>query len=278
MLDLTIIIVCYNSSPFIAELLTSAPKNVAVVLVNNSQDDCLDRFVSDQVQVIRLNENVGFGVACNIGAITTDTRYLLFLNPDTRLQPGTADALMQSAKKYPDASAFNPIIVNKFGSISNKRRSILLPRKDRLLAQTLKYGGVAPVLTGAALMVRRDVFHKVGGFDPSIFLYHEDDDLSIRLKKFGPLRIVESAKVRHEGGHGSGDRVASASLKAFYMGQSRVYAMCKHNRPLPLVNSLALAVIQLLSPIAWISRRKRAKHINFLRGILSAMKLPNGSS
>ena len=269
--DLTIIVVCYNSSAILPGLLASLPKHVPVTLVNNSPYDRLDHLVSHQVRVISSDENVGFGVACNSGASTVDTQYILFLNPDTRLQVGALAALMKAAESFPDASAFNPIIVNTNGKVCNKRRSVLLPSGHGLSAQAIQVGGIVPVLTGAALMVRTDAFFEVGGFDPAIFLYHEDDDLSIRLSKVGPLRIIKSAKVLHKGGYGSGDRIASAGIKAFHMGQSRVYAMRKHKRPIPLLRSLVWAILQLLSPVTWTSRRKFTKQINFLRGVLSAL-------
>jgi N-acetylglucosaminyl-diphospho-decaprenol L-rhamnosyltransferase len=276
--DLTIIIVCYNSSSILPDLLVSLPKDVAVTLVNNSPDDRLDHLASDLVQVITSDRNVGFGVGCNLGASNVSTRYILFLNPDTRLQAGAIDALMQSAENHPDASAFNPVLTDSDGKLRNKRRSVLLPLGHRLSAQAVQCDGVVPVLTGAALLVRADAFFQVGGFDSAIFLYHEDDDLSIRLEAFGPLRVVGSAKVKHEGGHGSGDRIASASIKAFHMGQSRVYAMRKHNRPMPLLRSLGRATLQLLSPATWISRRKRTKQVNFLRGILSVRRASDAST
>ena len=268
--NLTIIIICYNSSSILPDLLDSIPKDVAVTLVNNSPNDRLDHLASDLVRIIISDKNIGFGAACNLGASNVTTQYILFLNPDTQLQSGAIDALMQGAKKYPCALGFNPIITDSDGRIRNKRRSVLLPRGHQLSSQATQCDGVVPVLTGAALMVSTDAFFQVGGFDTAIFLYHEDDDLSIRLGALGSLRIVEAAKVKHEGGHGSGDRIASARIKAFHMGQSRVYAMRKHNCPMPFMRSLGLATLQLLSPITWFSRRKRIKQVHLLRGILSA--------
>ena len=277
MRSLTIIIVCYNSSSILSGLLASLPNDVSVALVNNSPDDRLAHLASDRIQVITPDKNVGFGVGCNLGASKVSTQYILFLNPDTRLQRGAIEALLQGARDYPDASAFNPVLTDTKGKICNKRRSILLPRGQRLSAQVVQCDGVVPVLTGAALMVRTDGFFKVGGFDPAIFLYHEDDDLSIRLKALGPLRIVGAAQVKHEGGHGSGDGIASAKIKAFYMGQSRIYAMRKHNRPMPLLRSLGRATLQLLSPVTLVSRRKRMKQMHFLRGILSGSRTFDGT-
>jgi GT2 family glycosyltransferase len=267
--ELTIITVCYNSSRVLPELLASVPPGVPVVLVNNSQNDPLDHLQGDDVTVISLPENTGFGNACNTGASVAKTDYLLFLNPDTRLAEGAVTALMHAAREHPEASAFNPVLTDSDGRLRNKRRSVLLPRGTRLSADQVQKDGTVPVLIGAALLVRRDAFEAVGGFDRGIFLYHEDDDLSLRLATQGPLRIAARAHVTHIAGHGSGDRTASAGIKAYHMGRSRVYAMRKHGRPFPKLRSFGWAALQLASPFTWLSRRKRTKQLEFLRGVLS---------
>jgi GT2 family glycosyltransferase len=131
-----------------------------------------------------------------------------------------------------------------------------------------------PVLSGAAFFVRRAAFEAVGGFDPAIFLYHEDDDLSLRLKaECGRLMFIAGAQVTHQGGGSSVRSPDVAALKAWHMGRSRVYAMRRHDRPLAFVQALTSAVWQLMSPLLLLSRRKRAKQVAFLRGVWSARRL-----
>ena len=126
-----------------------------------------------------------------------------------------------------------------------------------------------PVLSGAALFVRRADFEAVGGFDPQIFLYHEDDDLSLRLSaERGPLVFVRDALVRHQGGRSSARSPAVAALKARAGHGSRVYAARKHGLPLARSRVIGSALLQLASPLTWISPRKRAKQTAFLRGVL----------
>lgn len=268
--QITVITVCYHSTDILPGLIASVPEDVPVVLVNNSQDDAerIAAFDGGRVQVIHAGENLGFGAGCNLGAEVATTPYLLFLNPDAMLMESAIDALLRAAAEHPEASAFNPYLSDETGKLRNKRSSILLPM-GRIEAAVFAKGGDVPVLTGAALMVRRDAFDAVGGFDERIFLYHEDDDIALRLADHGPLRIVADAKVLHRGGHGSGDRVGSAGLKAYHMGRSRLYSLRKHGRPYARGRSIALAVGQLLSPTTWLSRRKRVKQMEFLRGILS---------
>jgi GT2 family glycosyltransferase len=133
-----------------------------------------------------------------------------------------------------------------------------------------------PLLNGAAIFVRRAHFEAVGGFDERIFLYHEDDDLSIRLaEECGPLMHVQAATVRHAEGRSTVRTAETARFKAFHMGQSAVYAMEKHGRPAPKAKVVLDAVMQLLSPLALLSRRKRAKALGFLRGSLTPIGKEN---
>ena len=95
------------------------------------------------------------------------------------------------------------------------------------------------ILSGAAMLVKTSIFEKAGGFDPAIFLYHEDDDLSVRLsKKFGKLYFVRDALVMHLQGRSSARSPEVAALKAWHMGRSHVYVSHKHCRPMPFMRPL----------------------------------------
>ena len=127
------------------------------------------------------------------------------------------------------------------------------------------------ILSGAALLVRRSIFEKAGGFDPAIFLYHEDDDLALRLcKNYGKLYYVYDALVMHMEGRSSERTPETAALKAWHMGRSRVYATKKHDRPMPFTHALIMALMQLISIDVIIFRRKRAKQLAYLRGVISS--------
>jgi GT2 family glycosyltransferase len=126
------------------------------------------------------------------------------------------------------------------------------------------------VLSGAALFMRRAAFEAVGGFDVRIFLYHEDDDLSLRLRKqAGKLMFIRAAQVVHLEGRSSSRSAEIAALKAWHMGRSRVYVTRKHGRPAPFARALGSAIRQLASPWVLLSRRKRAKQLAYLRGVFS---------
>ncbi|MGL4311954.1 MAG: glycosyltransferase family 2 protein [Paracoccaceae bacterium] len=273
----TIIAVCYNSMAVLPAMLASVSEGVAVVLVDNASTDAEAlRDVAERygARLIRNDENRGFGVACNQGAAVATTEFLLFLNPDAELGDGALEALVAAARHYPAASAFNPRIAEADGSPYFKRKSHMMPRREWMRRGWPEADSEVTVLSGAALFVRRKDFEAVGGFDPQIFLYHEDDDLSLRLRhQRGPIMFVRDALVRHVGGGSSVRSPEVAALKAWHMGQSRVYACRKHGMPYAFGRAFLGAVVQLISPLALISARKRAKQIAFLKGVLSARNI-----
>ncbi len=268
----TIISVCYNSTAVLPAMLSSVPAGVAVVLVDNASTDSAalaPLAESHAARLIRSPENRGFGVGCNLGAAEAKTEFLLFLNPDAQLLDGAIAALEAAMDRYPKASAMNPRITEADGSAYFKRRSVLLPRKDHMPRGWPDADCEVPVLSGAAMFIRRRDFEAVGGFDPKIFLYHEDDDLSLRLKaERGPLMFIRDAAVRHIGGSSTARSPESAAFKAWHMGRSRVYAGRKHGQPTGLVS----AALELLSPATLFSARYRAKKWAFFRGMINALR------
>ncbi len=268
----TIVTVCYNSLAVLPAMLASVPKGVPVILVDNASTEAgpLDDLAEQAgARLVRNDRNLGFGTACNAGAALAETEFLLFLNPDAALEPGCIAALEAAMDRYPKAVALNPRIIAADGSPYFKRRSALLPRRQWLPRGWPAADREVPVLHGSALMVRRADFAAVAGFDPAIFLYHEDDDLSLRLKADrGRLMFVRDAAVRHAGGSSAPRSPEVAALKAWHMGRSRVYAARKHGRPWPVATALAGAIAQMLSPLNLVSRRKAAKALAFARGVL----------
>lgn len=268
----TIISVAYNSTAVLPAMLASVGTEAAVILVDNASADgaVLDHLAAARgARVVRSARNRGFGVGCNLGAAAADSEFLFFLNPDAALEPGCVATLEAAMDRNPAASAMNPRIIGGDGKPYFKRRSALLPRARHMARGWPAADCEVTVLSGAAIFVRRAAFEQVGGFDPQIFLYHEDDDLSLRLAaQVGPLMFIRDAAIRHIGGSSSERSAEGAAFKAWHMGQSRTYALRKHGRKFPLTSSILAALTQLLSPDIWFSARKRRKRWAFLVGVL----------
>ncbi|MBM4111369.1 MAG: glycosyltransferase family 2 protein [Phycisphaerae bacterium] len=273
----SVITVAYNSSTIIGPMLHSVPAGVECIVVDNASNDtkALRQICTTTgAQLIESDRNLGFGAACNRGAAAAHGELLLFLNPDAILTPGALEQLIAAAERHPEASAMNPRIKEHDGSPFFMRKSYLMPRSRWMPRGWPDQDQEVTVLSGAAMMVRTPAFQAIGGFDEQLFLYHEDDDLSIRLhRECGPLMFVRDAVVEHGGGASSGDAASISAFKAWHMGRSRVYGARKHGRPFAATRAIAHALIQLFSPALLWSRRKRAKQVAYLRGCLSGAVL-----
>ncbi len=269
----TVVSVCYKSDRLIRDLVTAVPVQTPIVLVDNGRTNTFANLPADRnVRIVRLDTNLGFGRGCNAGANAAETPWILFLNPDAKPYPGAIEALLEAATKYPSAVAFNPRIYNEDGSPYFKRRSWLLPRQLCMKKGWPSEDAVVPILSGAALFVSKASFDYVGGFDPNIFMYHEDDDLSLRLAALGELRFVRTSTIVHSAGHSSGRSPEIARFKAYHMAQSRIYAGRKHQRPFPRTLTLLQGCLLLLSPHVLYSPRRRAKALGFLQGTLAKIR------
>jgi GT2 family glycosyltransferase len=270
----TIVTVTYNSAAVLPQMLASLPADVPVVLVDNASPDVQQvREMAAQhgAQLVETPENEGFGRACNRGAALAQTEFVLFLNPDAALHPAALDALVQAGADHPEASAFNPRLLDRHGKQVFRRRSKLAPHTV-FSGPVPQEDAQIPTLMGSAIFVRRALFEQIGGFDPAIFLYHEDDDLALRLSRLGPLFYCHDAVVTHLEGRASARTPAAAGFKAFHMARSRVYTYTKHGHARARWTTLRMAALRLLLPEMLFSARKRAKHIGFFKGARSAFK------
>ncbi|MDW3223127.1 MAG: glycosyltransferase family 2 protein [Paracoccaceae bacterium] len=266
--------VTYNSAEVIGAFLSSVPKGIEVIVVDNNSSDS-SREIAEQLgaTVVALPRNMGFGTACNRGAAGNKKEFVFFCNPDSTLTPDCCKSLIGAAEIHPQAGAMNPAILNSKSKLRLDRRSALISRAEytdrRYAAPGNKDSVQVNILTGAALFCRQSAFEDVAGFDEKIFLYHEDDDLVFRMRQAGwTLRIEHGATVTHLGGKSSGSAAEGAALKAFFIAQSRMYVEQKHGISMPAPRAWFRAVSKLLSPLNLISARKRAQAQAYFKGTL----------
>ena len=275
---MTIVTVAYNSTAVLPEMLASLPHQSPVVVVDNASEDRdrLHQIVAarqGKTLLIESDRNLGFGSGCNKGAEKATTEFLLFLNPDATLCSDTIRNLIEAAERHPEASAFNPRILDNMGRTVFKRRSDLVDRSMWLPKRELKEDTEVPILSGAALFVRRRAFEAVGGFDPAIFLFFEDDDLSLRLSQSqGHLIYVTNADVHHAGGASSSGSAKSEYLKNWHWGHSQVYTTRKHGKRGNCVAAILKTGVRALSPATVLSSRRRQKYFARFLGMIAALR------
>lgn len=199
---ITAIVVSYDSAEVLPACLNAlAGEGVPAIVVDNaSSDDSRAIAEAKGARVIANARNEGYGRANNIGVAAAETPYVLIVNPDLELGRGAAAALLAAAELYPDAGVLAPRIVEPSGRIFLQPRSLLSPAHlNRSGTMTIPEGDAClPFLSGACLLIRRNLFVSLGGFDPAIFLFYEDDDLCRRMRDAGHALIhVHGAEARH---------------------------------------------------------------------------------
>lgn len=248
------IIVTYNSEAEIGPCLDAALERTARVVVvdNASSDRTLDHVrARREVVVVANRENRGFAAAVNQGAAALDTPLLLLLNPDAVLQTGL-DALARACQEPETGAAAGKLIgpggrpqagfsIRRFPSPAALAFEVLglnrlwkrnpVNRRYRCLDLDLEAPSEVEQPAGAFLLIRRDVFERLGGMDEGFRpVWFEDVDFLRRLRSAGyRVRYVPQAAARHHGGASAG-RVPESSRVLWWYGSLLRYSR-KHFGP-----------------------------------------------
>lgn len=182
------------------------------------------------VEQLHLLENLGYAAACNRGAARGDGEWLLFLNADCFPSGGDLEVMLALARARPDLAALGPGIRDLDGRVS-RGGGVALERLGRVFDRPRSRPGMRDVdwVAGTCMLVRRRAFEDVGGFDERFFLYCEDADLCLRLRRRG-WRVCAAGDVRVT--HVGGASFASDAERARQYRRGRETYMRKHAGPL----------------------------------------------
>lgn len=244
-MDGTAIVVAFDSAHALPACLAAlAREGVPAIVVDNASGDRSAELAEERgAQVIRNARNEGFGRAANLGVQAAATELVLILNPDVVLESGAAAALVEAAGRYPDAGLLAPRLVEPSGRLFFQPRSLLAPylHNPRGVARPPEGDACAPFLSGACLLVRRDLFLDLGGFDERIFLFYEDDDLCRRVADAGHALVhVHGAVARHGRGRSSAERPGRIFASRWHQAWSRAYVAQKYGFPDPAPAMIAV--------------------------------------
>lgn len=228
--EISIIIVSFNTRALLDVCLSSLPAaaesgRIEIIVVDNASSDGSADLVASRfprIRLVRASDNLGFAKGCNLGAARARGRFLLFLNPDTRARPGLAGALLDAAGRHPDAGVYGGRTLTATGEL-DPRSCWALPSLWSTFCFAFGLSTVFPqsklfdpeslgrwrrdserevgMVTGCLLMISRELWDRLGGFDERYFMYGEDADLNLRARRLGarPL-ITPDAMVEHVAG------------------------------------------------------------------------------
>ncbi|HHB76649.1 MAG TPA: glycosyltransferase family 2 protein [Desulfobulbus sp.] len=202
--DICIIIVNYNTGILLTRCLDSIRKendaNSRIIVVDNgSVDDSLCLLQADfpEIELIANRDNPGFAAANNQAIKRCAEELIFFLNPDTELEPGCLQAIRNFMDAHPEVGLAGPAIVNRDGS-SHPAVEYRYPGSRYGGRQFDDLPGQIAWILGAAMVARSSVIEAVGGFDTRFFLYAEDIDICLAVRKEGwQLAEIPEAKVMH---------------------------------------------------------------------------------
>lgn len=212
-MTVSIIIPLYNQAAYtqqcLESLVASTTSDYEVVLVDNaSSDETADLLQSleGDVRIIRNAENLGFARACNQGAAVAQGQYLLFLNNDTLLLPGWLEPLTAVLDQEADVAVVGAKLLLPNGTLQHAGVELVENRLNGVSLTPLhRYYGFSgdyppanvkedcKVVTGAAMLIRKDAFEVVGGFDENYWNGYEDVDLCFKMLQHG-WRVVYEPK------------------------------------------------------------------------------------
>jgi GT2 family glycosyltransferase len=278
--EISIIIVNWNGEGFLAECLRSIVENppahaFEIVVVDNAStdgsaewlksDECSRMLSGVLFRLIEPGENLGFGRANNLGVASTSAASILVLNPDTVVPDGAIERLhvtLWSDKRigivapklvFPDGSLQYSVVrlpETPLGIVINGLAvNRIMPRRlfaTWLYADNWTYDKrrAVPVVAGAAMMCKREMYDQLGGFDPTIFMYGEDFELCVRVQRAGwkiwfePDAVIIHASEQSASRRWSEEERAAIQEQAVLDFEQRSFA-----RPINLLNGVARIVV-----------------------------------
>lgn len=251
-----IIIVNWNSGQLLYDCVISITRSVddtfildrVVIVDNNSIDESISKIenIDLPITIIKNNTNVGFAKACNQGAENSTADYLLFLNPDTQLFSTSISSPLKfmGNDRNKNVGILGVKIINEDGVIG--KNCARFPTTYSLIIKSLGFDKLFPKIfpshfmiewdhqdsrivdqvMGSFFLIRRHLFKRVGGYDERFFVYYEDLDLALRIKKEGFFSYYfAEAEIYHKGG-GVTENIKATRL--FYNLESKLKFVRKH--------------------------------------------------
>lgn len=210
-MSIAYIIVNFNSYDYVKDLIESKNKVLSgsieeiIIVDNNSRGNKIENItnVYPDIKLYVLNDNIGFSGANNLAVEKSNAEYIVFVNPDVLFTEDCINPIISFLEKNENVGACGPMLLNedltfqnstgfKMGLLYDFAEAFFLISLFRKLynfrykrAAKYKFPCKVSWLSAALIIMKKDVFEEIGGFDTTFFLNYEDIDLCMRLQKKG---------------------------------------------------------------------------------------------
>ena len=224
--DLTIIIVIYNSTDKIIDLLQQL-NNFEIIIVNNGKNEHVISKIKAHKNVksiISKEKNIGFGRGVNFAFENIDSKYFLVLNPDILINENDILKLLDIIINDKSCGIVSPLISSdsdSFGAFPEKgkgvERNLNQIKCSKMLVENTPSGNCCVDVTkGCVLLINSEFFKKVGMFNEKFFLFWEEIDLCKKFRKAKlSVILVPEIKVIHEEGTSSKNNLSNFIIRTF---------------------------------------------------------------
>jgi GT2 family glycosyltransferase len=299
-MDLSIIIVNYRGWTHLQKCLNSLAafngilfRYEVIIVDNNSDDGVIDEFKLNYPGFIFIRNKIngGFANGCNLGSIIAKGNYFLFLNPDTIVSEPTVEKLLERAKENPGDFISSCRQVNKdgkeskafgifpdFGTLTGPGRAVYkaLFSKRHAERKEEKDNYINPDwVSGSVIMIKREIFRNLKGFDEDFWMYFEDIDLCRRARNLnGGIAYYTNITILHNHGGSSRTNLKTASLTKTEVIISGHLYIAKHKSGmsrfliqlyLVIANLIVGAMMALIGMILFVNPKIFVKTVIFIR-------------
>jgi N-acetylglucosaminyl-diphospho-decaprenol L-rhamnosyltransferase len=284
--DVSIVIVNWRSKEYVRKCIHSLEQDAGCdayeifVVDNDSGDDCGTMIDNEfpSVQFIQTGCNAGFARANNLALAEARGRYVLFLNPDTEIRSNAIQTLCAALDSLPDAGMAGARLLNTDGTLQttcitavptilNQTLNLHFLRKTfpawrlwgmRALYRNSDTPATVEAISGACMLVRRELAERLGGFTTDYFMYSEDMDLCVKVAKTGHrIYYVPKAEIVHHAAGSSSQRqethFSSIALRESLMRFLELHRGYRYARTcrafMALVCGLRLLMLALAAPL-----------------------------
>ncbi len=236
-MDVSVIIVSYNTADLTIACLESVFKSrhvtFEVFVIDNASRDHTVEAICQRFPAVRLianDNNRGFGAANNQGLRECTGRYVVFLNPDTTVDAGSLHTMAAFMDAHPKVGLAGPKVLNPDGTRQDSV-SYRYPGHHYGFEDLGALPGNIACVLGACQIACADLLRELGGFDEDFFLYGEDQDLCLRIRKRGfEIGFIDDAVIMHHGGQSERATLPTEVVRKKTRAELLFYR--KHYRPM----------------------------------------------